>query len=1397
MPPAARITDVVQHGLGLLGMLAGALIGAALVVGTCATGGLLGAALVAGAVAGGGLAGGKIMNGLATIFNIPGISTGTIIMQASPNVLIGKPKLMASRAKLDGAVCDGVMTLYHWPMPTALVAQGSASVSINGQPAARVGDKLVCGGSIKHGDETVIIGGATATVLPIHDPEEELADVLKVVALASAIILTGGAIGGVLAGTLSAGAFFGGLGIAAAFGVTSWAAEKYLPPGWNQLVSGVVDLVGLATMTKLAEGLAEPIYPPTGEVCTMATDFVLPGALELRFERYYASSLEESDWLGSNWTCSWGQRVKNIGAGVVQYFPGDGRRIVFDFSDEADQQDWLSNPKVSDIKLRTTAAGFEVRNRNGELQRFHQAVGNTWLITSIEDRNNNAIYFCYDESGALRSVQHSGGYCLRVAGTADRITAIELEASVLDFHPLVTYEYDAAGHLTGVDNGSGQLLRYEYDAAARMTRWQDRVGTWTQYAYDAQGKCIESVGPNGMYGYAFTYDAETRTTTATDPYGSTILVRYDEFNRVVAKHDQNGNVTLTAWDGRGNKVAVTDPAMRSVKCEYDDSGNLIASVNSAGEATKFEYDEHGRPVAFIDAAGKRWLRRYDSRGNLVEAALEGELGWRYDHDAAGNIVAATDPGGNTRIYSYDAAGLPLSMTDCEGNVTRYVRDAFGRVKSHVDALGQETRFTYNKLRKLDRVLLPNDTKVEWHYDAEGNVTERIGADGRTYRYQYGPYDKVQAIQQPSGALLQFRHDLEGRLAEVVNERGEIWKYEFDNAGRVFRETEFSGRTQLFRYDAAGLLVERVNGNGEATVLQRDKSGRVVKKRSADGVEVEFEYDANGFMALAKNQTVTVEFERDAYGRVVRETQGQHVVESSFDARGLRIKRRVDGQETAWRHDANGRIRGLGLPGDEWLEFTRDAVGRNTERRLARQGTTAAKAGFLLRQEFDPMSQLIRQWAGAGASAVSERKLRYDANGDVVAMEESLWGESGYSYDPDGRLQNVGRQLGFSQNFRYDEAGEIASVWTSGLQGTSADNLSTVRSLQMRFVGRGGRLEKVDEKQFIYDADGRTVEKRVGAKAWRYEWTVEGQLRAVVTPDGERWTYEYDAFGRRVRKSGPRGSTSYVWDGAVVAEEIRERAGASLQRAAWHFEPGTFRPVAKVENGHAYACVTDQVGTPRELVTRNGKLAWSVQLTAFGQVEAVEENETDCPIRFQGQWFDEESGLHYNWNRYYEPETGKYLSSDPIGLEGGTRSYEYVHNPLSWVDPWGLTGDDGSPQTANPNDLNFSQRSVGPGADQYQQSMENGTWDWDRSGPLRVMDQNGQLVSYDNRRLMAAQKAGLDSVPIEKVNPNDIMPGSKKTWAKAFEQRMNDPRNIAEGGRVPEGGLKSQPKIICK
>jgi RHS repeat-associated protein len=1255
----------------MLGMLAGMIIGAALVAllagGTIASGGLLAAAIVGGAVAGGGLAGEKIAQGISTIMHISGIVTGNILMPTSSDVNIGY--LPAARAKIDGGPCNGLFAVNHFPMPMSLIAQGSDSVNINYLPAARVGDKLVCAADIQKGEDTVIIGGGTKTVLPIFDTEAIMHNILVAVGLLSAVVGLGALAIGVVTGAVCVSTAIGGLAVAGATMLASQAAQKIgdmIGPGWGDVFSGVTDFAGIAVGLRVMAG--EPVDVVTGEVCVKALDFELPGNLPIRLERAYASSLNQESWLGPNWCFTWGQSVIDTGAGVVHYVPGDGRRIPFDLN-RVDQYGWVRNPTVDKVRLRSVERGFEVSNEQNHRLRFEYLRGKEWLLSSIEDQNGNTIRFHYDDEGALRGVMHTGGYRLHVDGSATRITSIALEQSDGSLSVLVRYEYDAAGCLSGIDNGSGKLLQYEYNESARITRWADRESTWYEYNYDKHGRAVEAIGPGGMYHYQFIYDPVGRATTAIDSYSAVTLFRYNHQGRVVEQRDPLGGVTLTEWDDRGNKLSEIDPESRRVEYIYDAEGNLIARSDGLARATRFDYNPAGLPVVLVDAAGKRWLRKYDSRNNLIEAGLEGTAPWRYERDESGNLIRVIDPSGLSRQFTYNKAGLPLTVSDWAGNVSRYQRDEFGRVVSETDPLDSQTSFVYNRLNRLAGVTLPDGAQLEWEYDLEGNLSRRIGPDGSAYSYERGAFDLLRTVTRPTGSRLHFHHDHEGRLTDVENESGEHWSYQHDLAGRVIAEQDFTGRIQKYEYDRSGLCVERTNGRGQAITIEYDKAGQLIRKKSPDGF-TDFDYDVRGLIIAATNDYVSVEFSRDDYGRVTQDRQGNHAVESWYDERGLKTRRRTtSGNELEWVYDANRHVSRVELPGDQWLAFSRDAVGRDVERRM--------RGGFLLRQQYDPADRLTSQWAGleAGASrsamAVAERQYSYDPNGNPDQISDPQWGASRYSYDRDGRIERAIREDGRSEEFRYDPSGNITEAAIRLSHPDRGERLAA--RIQTRFLSKGGRLQQDGKRRYFYDEDGQVTERHDEGRVWRYTWSAEGRLRSVITPSGDTWTYDYDAFGRRVRKKGPRATTIYVWDGAVVAEELHQ-SNSGLKTAGWVFEQDTFRPVAKIEGEKTYACVTDQVGTPRELVSADGRLAWSADLTVWGSVAELRGGESDCAIRFQGQWYDEETGLCYNWNRYYEPETGRYISPDPIGIFGGTLPYGYVHNPLWWVDPYGLGGD---------------------------------------------------------------------------------------------------------------------------
>ncbi|WKJ92598.1 RHS repeat-associated core domain-containing protein [Methylomonas montana] len=219
-----------------------------------------------------------------------------------------------------------------------------------------------------------------------------------------------------------------------------------------------------------------------------------------------------------------------------------------------------------------------------------------------------------------------------------------------------------------------------------------------------------------------------------------------------------------------------------------------------------------------------------------------------------------------------------------------------------------------------------------------------------------------------------------------------------------------------------------------------------------------------------------------------------------------------------------------------------------------------------------------------------------------------------------------------------------------------------------------------DRHYAYDAAGNLIEEKrgkAGQIVTRYQYDSDNRLIRAETPQGSS-EYRYDALGRRIAKHTAQGETRFQYDGPrLLAETDSQRSRTYL------FEPGSFRPLALHEQDNVQASSAtyhyhlDHLGTPRELTDSDGKIVWSARYRAYGNLALADVQEIDNPLRFQGQYFDAETGLHYNLNRYYDPNAGRFIHQDPIGLEGGTNVYRYAPNPVNWIDPLGLTCDEGT------------------------------------------------------------------------------------------------------------------------
>jgi type VI secretion system secreted protein VgrG len=402
--------------------------------------------------------------------------------------------------------------------------------------------------------------------------------------------------------------------------------------------------------------------------------------------------------------------------------------------------------------------------------------------------------------------------------------------------------------------------------------------------------------------------------------------------------------------------------------------------------------------------------------------------------------------------------------------------------------------------------------------------------------------------------------------------------------------------------------------------------------------------------------VQVTYEYDAAGRRTAEVQVHHGkvwrLAHELDAAGSRSSTRVpDTGTVTWQRYGSGHVHGVLLDGNVLASFVRDKLYREVQRVQGAITHTLSYtvAGTLARH----------QWQEARAQAKTWRSWEYDWIGEVRQIQDAMRGEKRYSYDDLSRLTDAGEE-----HFTYDATGNLVEAGHEGWYGRATGN-----RLEVLVLGK-------QRIQYSYDGHGNRIIRTVGEHTLRHQYDAMHQLEEIALPDGTKARYEYDALGRRIAKhvaysNGRTETTLYVWDGDWLAQEISNgRVIAYIQH------PDHAGPLAKLEDGKVYHYVTDHLGTPQELHNEQGKVVWAAEYSAYGRVRQYLAHEVSNPIRFAGQYLDEETGLHYNRFRYYDPQAGRYASQDPAGLSGGMNTYAYVKgNPVHHTDPLGLVCND--------------------------------------------------------------------------------------------------------------------------
>ncbi|GAB2929735.1 DUF6531 domain-containing protein [Streptomyces mayteni] len=1046
----------------------------------------------------------------------------------------------------------------------------------------------------------------------------------------------------------------------------------------------------------IRSGGTDPVDMATGHMYLPQTDLTLPGTLAFAFTRRLQSGYRTGRWFGPSWSSTLDQRLEVDDEGVV-FVAEDGMILAYPHLDET-AGSILPGVGPRWPLTRSPDGGYTLTEPiTGHSRHFrHPDDRGECRLLGISDRNGNRVDIDYDPEGSPTAIRHSGGYHLTLTTHLGRVTTLALANAADDGSDAVIKRFGySEGNLTEDIDSSGLSLRFTYDERLRVTSWTDRNDRRYDYTYDEQDRCVAEGGEAGHITVAIAYDRtdaewpDASVTVLTTAEGAVTRFVTNEKHQVIAEIDPLGHTTRTEYDANHHPVAQTDPLGHTTRFVTDPTGMPSVITYPDGTETRFAYDDLGRLSAVTLPDGGTTRRAYDERGNCVAVSEPAGATTRYAYDGTGRVTEVFDALANRRTVRCNDAGLPTLATTPsptgEGRLSKtaptqaWRHDAFGRIVAFTDAEGNTTRLTWSTEGRLLRRATADGAVESWTYDGEGNCTSHTTPTGQVSRFEYTHFDVPTARIGPDGVRYTFTHDASLRLTQVTDPQGLTWTYTYDAAGRLVSETDFDDRTLHYAHDATGRLAARTNALGRTTHFAYDSMGRMKRKDSA-GQLTTFTYDANGRLTEAAAPGTTLSLERDANGSLRSETVNGRTLRYVHDELGRRVGRTTpSGATTAWTYDAAGNRTRLDTSG-RTVRFAHDWSGRETTRRFG-QGAT-------LTHGLDELGRLIEQSVSASdGRRVQHRSYSYAEDGVLVGIDDQLSGSRRFVLDQANRVTAVDGH-NWSERYAYDAAGnQTDASWPADHTGHS--EATGARD----YVGT--RITRAGNTHYEHDQLGRVTVRRQARPSrkpavWHYTWDDEDRLTAVVTPDSTQWRYLYDPLGRRTAKQrlAADGHTvleqvDFTWDGVTLCEQTTH-SPSSAHAVTLTWEHDGIRPITQTErvitrdapqadvDSRFFAIVTDLVGTPTELVDEFGEIAWRTRSTLWGHTAWNADSAAYTPLRFPGQYFDPETGLHYNYFRHYDPETARYLSPDPLGLAPAPNPATYVHNPHTTMDPLGLS-----------------------------------------------------------------------------------------------------------------------------
>ena len=888
-----------------------------------------------------------------------------------------------------------------------------------------------------------------------------------------------------------------------------------------------------------------------------------------------------------------------------------------------------------------------------------------------------------------------------------------------------TYTYDSGGRMSSKTEAFGTPLARTtsytwmegYNLPLTLTEpvlvngvAGQRVTTWT---YNAQRQPLTQTvtASNGAGGTSirtttYAYNADGRLSQVTDHQGRTTTIYYNGYGDVVARVENPGTPAerVMRWGGHQAdglaRWSLNHDGMATL-AEWDLDGNLLETRQ--GIVTGAPADlllGAGTWAPVLPASGVRQTAYQYNTVGLLERMYEPDgtyIQLVYDH--VNRLTSTQRFGINDALLSTTELTLDrmsnvtaVTVKDGAGQVVEKsgaVYDAQYRVSKLLNAAGeilwsQSFDAMHNPLSKVDGLQRTSSGQ----FDALGRSFKQIDAGNNAFNVTYGPQDEVRTATDARGVVTTYAYNGFGEMTQLASPDRGTWAFAYDNAGRLVTTTDPRGVVVTTTYDAVSRPSTRTFSDTGVSASAGFEAGTVVQA---------FGYDAcnhgQGRLCSIVDSSGTTSYVYNAWGdRVGKAWTGK----ANGPAAGVTLS-------TGYAFEAaTGRLSSITLPSGNTQQITYGVDGNPLALSYAGQLVVANARWTAAGQLAGWAWPQATGWSGTHAQV----SFTYDLDGRPVEIQDL--DDRSLVWDVGDRLVAVddANDAAHSQIYGYDALDRLTSadigIW-NGAIGFTYDTVGNRTALMSddgdawqysyglnhnRLTSQKPVVGGVPGTAFTasYDAMGNLVNDGIGLQL---SYDATGRL-AQGSKGPQSMTAVYNALGQRMLKASGSTVRVYAVDEAgrplgVYVVDATQPNGYRVEEEYVHLDG--WRPVAVVRpdpamgmaNPKIFPILTDHLGTPRKVLDGNtGEVRWSWDAKQpFGH-EMPNETPTagqavfTFDLRFPGQRYDEETGLFHNGFRDYHPGLGRYVQSDPLGLEAGWSTYSYAHSSsTNLLDPYGL------------------------------------------------------------------------------------------------------------------------------